>query len=46
MISKGSKMFPNDFDIFLSSESIQPCPKTLLGKGSFAANKKAGQNTA
>ena len=46
IISRGSRMFPNDFDIFLSSERIQPCPKTLLGKGSFAASKKAGQNIA
>ena len=46
MISIGSKILPNDFDIFLSSERIQPCPKTLLGKGSFAAIKNAGQKIA
>ena len=43
IISIGSKIFPNDFDIFFSSDNIQPCPKILLGNGNFAANKKAGQ---
>ena len=32
-----------DFDIFLSSDRIQPCPKIFLGRGSCAAIKKAGQ---
>ena len=36
-------MFPFDFDIFSSPESIHPWPKIFLGSGSFAANKKAGQ---
>ena len=31
------------FDIFLSSESIQPRPKTLFCSRNFAANKNAGQ---
>ena len=43
LISIGSKIFPRDLDIFLSSDSIHPCPYILFGKGILAAIKKAGQ---
>ena len=38
MISKGSKMFPNDFDILSSKVSSRA--KYFLGKGSFQPTKK------
>ena len=46
MISIGSKIFPFDFDIFSSPESIHPCPYTLFGGSIFAANRNAGQYIA